>query len=200
MLVRWLVALCVLAVPLRLVAGGFLPGDDVLRHAAKAVSGRDWRDVLVLAPGVTMDSHPGWHALLELLHRLTHATAPDLAVLSVVGLFVLVSLPALFLMRRPEAWLAALLVAGPTEPVAVARLFLGRPFLVSLALLLTLCLLVPREAARVPLRHQVPLIAAFGVVAWIHPSWHLFLLPVLACLLARRWRTALALAERPAAE
>ena len=163
--------------PLRIVAGGFLPGDDVLRHVAKAVTGRDWRDVLVLAPDVTMDSHPGWHALLSLAHRLTHATAPDLAVLSVVGLFVLVSLPPLLLLRRPEAWLGALLVAGLTEPVVLARLFLGRPFLVSLALLITLCLLVPRQDSRVRLPQQLALLAAFGVVAWIHPSWHLFLCP-----------------------
>ena len=30
----------------------------------------------------------------------------------------------------------------------------------------------------------------FGVVIWMHPSWHLFFVPVFACLLARRFRLA----------
>ena len=74
-LARALVVLSLALVPLRIVAQGFLPDDDVLRHAAKAVSGRAWSEVLVLRPEVTMDSHPGWHGLLSLVHQATGADA-----------------------------------------------------------------------------------------------------------------------------
>ncbi|HEY5234062.1 MAG TPA: hypothetical protein VIK35_11070, partial [Verrucomicrobiae bacterium] len=40
--------LTVLMIPLRIIQYGYLPGDDALRHAAKAVSGRPWPEILVL--------------------------------------------------------------------------------------------------------------------------------------------------------
>ena len=35
-----IVILVILVIPLRVIQYGFLPGDDALRHAAKAVSGK----------------------------------------------------------------------------------------------------------------------------------------------------------------
>jgi hypothetical protein len=60
-----------------------------------------------------------------------------------------------------------------------------------MAALVLLCFL----ATRAPLdRHRWRTLGAagllLGVVIWMHPSWHLFLLPVFACLLARRWGLA----------
>jgi len=49
----------VVAVALRVLALGYLPYDDALRHAAKAVSGRPWSEILLLRPGFELDSNPG---------------------------------------------------------------------------------------------------------------------------------------------
>jgi hypothetical protein len=188
-LARSLVVLALALVPLRIVAQGFLPDDDALRHAAKAVSGRAWADVLVLRPEVTMDSHPGWHALLSLVHHVTGADAHALVLVSITGLLLVLLLPAAFLMRRPEAWAFALVAFGALEPRIPTRFASGRPFLLAAALLVVLCLLAVRPGAGESSRRALPLLAAlFGVTAWMHPSWHLFLLSVAACVLAGRLR------------
>lgn len=192
---RALLILLLAVVPLRIVAKGYLPDDDALRHAAKAVTDRPWSEILVLRPDVTMDSHPGWHTALRLVHRATGADVAALVAVSVaVGLAALL-LPAVFLLRRPEAWAAALVAFATLEPRIVNRLASGRPFLLSAGLLLVLCLLAARSSGeRRPGRALALLVPALGLVAWMHPSWHLFLLPVAACLLAGRGRTALVLA------
>ena len=171
-------------IPLRVVAQGFLPGDDALRHAGKAVSGRDWHDILVLRPEVHMDSHPGWHVLLGLLHRLFDASAHDLVLFSVVALFVVFSLPALLLLRRGEAWLFALAALALADPAVLSRLFMGRPFVVSAALLVALCLTWPAFDRDRPGAGALGLlVAGFALAAWMHPSFYLFGLPI-ACFLA----------------
>ncbi len=188
-LARILVVLALALVPLRIVAQGFLPDDDALRHAAKAVSGRAWGEVLVLRPEVTMDSHPGWHALLSLVHRATGADAHALVLFSITSLLLALLLPAAFLMRRPEAWALALVAFGALEPRLPTRFASGRPFLLAAALLVVLCLLAARPGSGEPGRRAPFFLAALlGVTAWMHPSWHLFLLPVAACLLAGRFR------------
>ena len=191
LLARWIVVAGLALVPLRVVASGYLPDDDVLRHAAKAVSGRAWSEIVVLRPDVTMDSHPGWHALLALVHRTTGASVADLALFSVVLLLAVFLLPAVFVMRRPEAWAIAVAVLAVFDPRLFSRLASGRPFVLSAAVLSLLCLLeLGRRAAPRPrlLLLAVPLLA---LAAWIHPSWHLFLLPLAACLLAGARRLAL---------
>jgi hypothetical protein len=195
-LARCLVLTALAIVPLRIVASGYLPDDDALRHVAKAVSGRPWSDVLVLRPDVTMDSHPGWHALLGAVHRATGATAPSLLVFSVVALLLALLLPAAMLARRPEAWALALAAFATFEPRILSRFASGRPFVLSDALLVVLCLLAARLPADAVLRPRpfLLLMLGLGLAAWIHPSWYLFLLPVAACLLARRWKLAATLA------
>ncbi len=188
-LARSLVLLFLALVPLRIVSQGYLPTDDALRHAAKAVSGRSWNEVLVLRPEVTMDSHPGWHALLGLVHRTTGASAPQLVVVSVVALLWALLLPPALLMRRPEAWALTIAAFATFEPRILSRFASGRPFLLSAALLLLLCLLLGRSRASVLPRYAPALLALpIALVVWIHPSWYLFLLPVAACLLAGRFR------------
>jgi len=191
---RSLVFLFLFLVPFRIVSSGYVPGDDALRHAAKAVSGRDWNEVLVLRPEVTMDSHPGWHGLLEVVHRTTGADANALVLFSIVALYLALILPTVFLMRRPEAWALALFAFGALEQRVVTRFSSGRPFLLSMAALILLCLIVARAPSdRHRWRSLGAVVALFGVVIWMHPSWHLFLIPVFACLLARRWGLALGL-------
>jgi len=188
-LARGAVVLALALVPLRIVGQGFLPTDDALRHAAKAVSGRAWSDLIVLRPEVTMDSHPGWHGLLSLVHRATGADAHALVLFSITALLLALLLPAAFLMRRPEAWALALVALGTLDPRLPARLASGRPFLSSAALLVILCLLGSRTGGPEPPRRSLAvLVLLFGLVAFMHPSWHLFLLPVVACALAGRFR------------
>lgn len=192
---RALLLLLLAVVPLRIVAKGYLPDDDALRHAAKAVTDRPWSEILVLRPDVTMDSHPGWHAALRLVHRVTGADVTALVIVSVVAGLAALLLPAVFLLRRPEAWAATLVAFATLEPRIVNRFASGRPFLLSAGLLAVLCLLAARSSDEPrPRRALAVLVPALGLVAWMHPSWHLFLLPVAACLLAGRVRTALVLA------
>jgi hypothetical protein len=180
--------------PLRILAQGYLPGDDALRHAAKAVSGRPWSDVLLLRPGITLDSNPGWHALLGALHRGLGLGAVDLVLVSVVVLFVLFSLGPVLVLRRPAAWLLALALLLVLEPALVERLVSGRPFLLTSAIVPLVGLLWPRLEASRPLG-ALAFFAACGVAAtWIHGSYYLLGLPVLALLLAGRTTAARRLA------
>ncbi len=190
LVLRSFVAVVVLLIPLRVLWLGWQPPDDALRHAAKAVTEREWADVLVLRPGVAPDSHPGWHAVLAAVHRSTGATAPEIVTLSVLGLALAVLLPGVLLLRRPEAWLLALLVPALTDPSLIVRLEAGRPFLLSTALVVTFCLLSPRYPLGLSRAGLAAATLALGLVAWMHPSWYLFGLLPLACFLAHRIRLA----------
>src|SRR5580692_12014847 len=108
-LAAWaVVAFVILAIPLKIVGYGYLPGDDALRHAAKAVSGKPWSEILILSPVYKMDHEFGWNWLLTNIHVLENANAEDLVIFSVVALFVLVNMAGLAWLKRPEAWLATL--------------------------------------------------------------------------------------------
>jgi hypothetical protein len=96
-----------LLVPLVAMSRGYRPGDDALRHCAKAASGRAWGDVLVLSPAYTVDHHQGWHALLGWLHR-AGVSKEGLLVFSVAARFLLALAPPLVLLPRGEYWLAGL--------------------------------------------------------------------------------------------
>ena len=188
---RAIVFLFLAVVPFRIVATGWLPGDDALRHAAKAVSGKR----LERGPGPSPRGHDGqpprWHAVLERVHAATGADAHALALFSIVSVYLALVLPAVFLLRRPEAWALALACYGALEPAVPTRFALGRPFVLSMAVLVVLCLLLVRAPAVHRWRALALAAGLLGVVIWMHPSWHLFFLPVLACLLARRFRLAL---------
>src|SRR5262245_23894032 len=73
LLVWALAVVAVLLVPSKIISYGFLPADDALRHAAKAVSGRNWSDIMVMRPGFELDIHSGWHALLSAIYRIGRA-------------------------------------------------------------------------------------------------------------------------------
>src|SRR5471032_3535382 len=95
-LATWaIVILVVLAIPFKITGYGYLPGDDALRHAAKAVSGKSWSEILVLSPVYVIDHEFGWNLLLEKIHGWTHWNAEALVVFSVVAMFILVGWSAL---------------------------------------------------------------------------------------------------------
>jgi hypothetical protein len=191
----WVALGVIVLIPIRVMEQGWLPPDDALRHAAKAVSGKTWSEILILRPEATMDSHPGWHAILGAVHRATGAGAPALVLFSVISLFIAFSLPALLLLRRPEAWLLAFFALAVSDRNVIGRLFMGRPYELTAALLVLLLLVWPRlEDERAPRRLLLLLAAFFAVAAWTFPSWYLFAFPVAAFFLAGHPRAALRLA------
>jgi hypothetical protein len=191
LLARGLVLAVLLLVPVHIVGQGYLPTDDALRHAAKAVSGKSWSEILVLRPDITMDSHPGWHAALGAVHRAAGADAHALVLFSVIALFAAATLAPALLLRRPEAWLLALLVLAVADPGVLSRLLQGRPFLLSEGVLIVVLLLWPRLARPLAPRGLLAVVTVLVAAAtWVHASWYLFALPLAALALAREWRAA----------
>jgi hypothetical protein len=79
-----IVILVILAIPLKIIGYGFLPGDDALRHAAKAVSGKPWTDILVLGPSFRIDTNFGWHLLLRQIFLWSKCSTEGLVLFAVV--------------------------------------------------------------------------------------------------------------------
>lgn len=199
-LVLLLTLLALLAIPARVITLGYLPADDALRHAAKAVSGKSWADILVLGPHYTVDHNFGWEALLRRVHQATGWDAERLVDLSVLGLFLMAAGSALPWLKRPEAWLGTLLLFFVAWPPLAGRWMIGRPLLLSLAILICLLFLAPAPDRAWPARGKVAaLTALIAVAVFAHGVWYLWLLPVLACFLAREHRHGLALAAAWAA-
>ena len=189
-LAAWvLVILTLLAIPAKIVGYGFLPADDALRHAAKAVSGKPWQEILVMRSDFKLDPHPGWHAILGCVHRLTDWGPEGLVVFSVVSLMLLVQAAVLPWLRRPEAWLAALLACVLCVREFSARLVLGRPYLFTVAASILLLFMWSRIQGRRPrLDEMLYTILLVAAAAWIHGSFYQLILPVAVLLLMGRWR------------
>lgn len=197
--VRFVVIATVVLIAVQILAQGYLPVDDALRHAAKAVSGKPWSEILVARPGL-VDFSPGWHAFLRGVHRLLGANAHTLVWVEILVGFVAISLAPLLLMRRPEAWLAAMSTGALLEPQLVVRWVIGRPLVISIAILVFMCLNWKRlDGERIPRSPMIVTAALVAAATWIHGSWYLWGLPVLACLLAGQRRVALRLTLAAAA-
>ena len=189
--VRLLAIAVVLLIVVQILAQGYMPVDDALRHAGKGVSGRPWGEILVARPGL-VDFSPGWHAFLGAVHRLTGANAHTLVWIEVVTGFMLISLPPLLLMRRPEAWLLAMTIGGVLAQQLVTRWVIGRPLLVSMAILVFMCLRWRRlDTERLSRPAWIAAALLVAAATWIHGSWYLWALPVAACVLARQFRVAI---------
>jgi hypothetical protein len=191
-LAAWvIVCLTLLAVAGRIIGFGYLPQDDALRHAAKAVSGKPWSEILVMRPDFALDPHPGWHAILGWIHRLAHCDVETLVVLPVAGLMLLFSVAGLAWLRWPEAWLGALLATAVFCPDFIGRLSFGRPYLVTIAAYMVLLLVWSRVEQRSPiLWEMVATILLIAAAAWVHGSFYQLLLPAAGLFLAGRWRQA----------
>ena len=179
----------IVIIPLKITGLGYLPSDDALRHAGKVLSGKDWSGILLLRDGVKMDSHPGWHAILTLIHETTGWGADSLVVFSVIFLFVLFCAIPILLLERPEAWLAAMLAATVIQSNLVWRLFLGRPYILTMAVVLVFCLLWNRLREKAtPYAVSAVLTLLVAASTWIHCAWYLFALPLISLCIAREWR------------
>lgn len=190
----WIVVVsAVILIPLKIIGYGFMPMDDALRHAAKAVSGKSWQQILVMRDDFSIDPSPGWQTILSWVHDVNHGGAESLVIFSVVALMLLVMLCGVPWFRRPEAWLAALLVASVVIPECTTRFARGRPYILTDAVVITILFLWSRGEKKVPSTATLlftPLLVAAS--AWIHGSWYMLVLPGVAILFAGMWREAIA--------
>jgi hypothetical protein len=186
-LVWAMVIQAVILIPLLLLAQGYLPVDDCLRHAAKAVDGRPWTEILVLRPGILVDPHAPWHAVLRSIHLVAGLGPEGLVSLTVAGLFILVLLAPLPWLKAPDAWILAWVLAWALGGSQI-RLLLGRPFEIPMAACLAVMALW-RGGARGPSAWFLAT-AFFGVAAALHGAWYLLLMVPAAHLAAGRWRDA----------
>lgn len=181
-----------LFIALRVISYGYMPLDDVMRHAAKAVSGKTWNEILVLRPDITMDSHVGWHKILEFLYQMTGCSVDQLVVFSLVFLFLLFCVVPIFFLDRPEAWLITLLIIWVANYSDLMRLFLGRPYIFTMAVLVFLGFMWPRFKTKpIPWLPVIILTILIALSTWIHCLWYMFALPVLCFFIAREWRAGL---------
>ncbi len=188
-----IVILVILAIPLKIISYGFLPGDDALRHAAKAVSGKPWPEILVVGPSFQIDHNFGWHFLLRQIYLGSHCNPEGLVLFTVVALFALINWSALPWLKRPEAWLIALIAVALTSDLWM-RFSLGRPFLVTMAGLLTILFAWQVHGASPPKWWTAAWMAAvISVCTFIHGVWYLWALPVAAFFLAGQLRWGLML-------
>ena len=194
-LLKLAIVLVLLAIPLRIVALGWMPRDDVRRHAAKAVAGREWSEIVLLRPEARVDLHPGWHALLELAHRAGAETPRALAMLSIVALAALFLVAPTSWFRRAEAWVMALLAVALFEPSFFPRLLSGRPLVLAMGVLTLLLLdwrrFQPQRGSR---SATIAWTLLFALVSWAHGNWYLWLLPLAVFFLAGERRAGLRIA------
>jgi hypothetical protein len=106
---------------------------------------------------------------------------------------LLVNVAGLAWLRRPEAWLAALMSVGIAAPVIVSRLSFGRPFLFTMAVFITLLFLwSSQEDSRPGGRSLLASICLMAAAAWIHGSaWYLLAFPAVALALSGLWHRAI---------
>ena len=186
-------AVALLAAGLQIVDYGFIPPDDALRHAASAVAERPYQEVIRYDDDLAaVDTTPGWHAVLGALHDWVGLDRFALVSFSVLFLFAVFTVSPLFLLRRPEAWAATLLLAVVVNPGYPVRLALGRPFLLSSAAVIFF--VIAWERLVDDPRSRTGLLLCFGaavVTAWLHSSWFLlYAVPLAALLTGRRRATA----------
>ncbi len=187
------VASVVFFLPVYILQYGYAPLDDALAISAKITSGQSWNDILATRPEVDFERHyqPGWRVLLSTACSLFSLEKEGLLLFSVCFAWCLAAWIPLFYFRRPEAWLACLLLFGLLDFDFIFRLFSGRSFSFSIfSLIALLALWTPLADGRRP-RLILPLITLLvaGSV-WVHGTWYLLALPVLAVTLSGNWRAA----------
>lgn len=194
------VIVAILCIPLRIVSYGYMPPDDAQRHVAKVISGKPWSEILVVRPEFTMDSHPGWHAILGSVYKLTGCGSDGLITFSVVFLFLILCLLPVFFLDFPETWLITLLGVSVVAFHFMARILLARPFIVTMAVIVLISFIWPKlKEKRTPYPVMVLVSLSIAASCWIHASWYLFALPIGCFFIAREFRAGIRLAVCAAA-
>ncbi len=185
----WVIVLMtLLLIPLKIIQYGYIPPDDALRAAGKAVSGKTWPQVLVLDDVYKIDHEYGWSLLLAKIHTACNADPDTIVIFSVVSLFLLVGLAVLPWLRYPEVWLITLALTMVTVLLPF-RLMLGRPFIITIAALISLQLLWRQFGSARPQWWMAALMTGFITASvYFHGAWYLWALPVAAFFFAGQFR------------
>jgi hypothetical protein len=194
-LLVWLivVAAC-LGIARNVLSYGYVPIGDARRYVAKAVTDKEYPEILVLGPTYHMDFSPGWEWLLRRLHRATGLDEDGLMVFSVGGLLLLILSAGLPGLRHPEAWLAALLAVTVPLPGLMSRWTQARPFLITEAVLLWMLLAWCRQRdQKASWWKLLGSTAGFALATWMHGAWYLYGLLLAALFFARWWRQTIGL-------
>ena len=181
----------IIIIPFQIIGYGFMPPDDAMRHSAKVISGKEWGQILVLRDEIKVDSYPGWHAILGFIHKATGWDQHGLVLFSVIFLAILFFLIPIFFLKFPESWLFSVFTLSLMASGWVWRIFLGRPFIFTMASLLVILFMWPRlKSKRLQGVNILILTAIVALSIWIHASWYFFPFLIVAFLLAREWRAA----------
>ena len=179
-----------LMIGLKITGYNFLPGGDMRRHVAQAFTHRPYTDIVVMRPEYVMDHSPGWDALLRFLHEKAGLTKDQLVSFSIVALLLCVFVAPLPWLRRPEAWLAALLAELVAIPELMTRFTQARPYLLTQALCAAVLIgWAKSEPNRPTWRKALLTGAAIALSTYVHGTWYLWAVPVMAFFLAGWWRS-----------
>ncbi|MDB6023257.1 MAG: Gram-positive signal peptide protein family [Pedosphaera sp.] len=186
------VVLILLLIPLRIISMGYLPAGDARRHVAKAFTDRPYTEILALRSDYSMDHSPGWEWLLRFLHLHAGWGQEALVTFSVAGLMLCVFYAPLPWLRRPEAWLAALLAQMIAIPEVMVRLSQARPLLLTEGILIAILFAWSKPGQQKPSWPKIILTwLGISLSVWMHGAWYLWIVPLLAFFLAQSWRSAL---------
>lgn len=195
LVVRMVLLIALIAASLKIIDYGFVPPDDALRHAATAVGDRPYHEVLLFDEAIPAeDSTPGWHAVLRAVHRVTGFDQYALVSLSIVFFFGVFTLTPLFLLKRPEAWGIALMLAIVANPGVVYRLALGRPFLLSATAVMVFVLIWQRLVDDPRSRSALlACVAVATLTTWLHSTWFLIYAAPFAAVVTGHRRAAMSM-------
>ena len=195
-LLAWtMVVITLLFIPLKIISYGFLAPGDARRHVAKAFTDKPYTDIIVMRPEYKMDHSPGWEWALGSLRGITGWGSDQLMAFSIVSMMLCVFLAPLPWLRRPEAWLAALLAQLVAIPELMTRFVQARPYLLTEGILIAILFAWSAKDDPKPSRPKIVLTTlGIALSVWVHGAWYLWVLPVAAFLLARKWRQGLWLA------
>jgi hypothetical protein len=194
-LVAWLIAVAtLLLIPLKIVSYGFVPDGDMRRHVAKAFTDKPYTQILELRPGYTVDHNLGWEWLLRFLHQKGNWGADALVAFSIISMMLVVFFAGLPWVRRPEAWLSALLAQLLAVPEFMTRLTQARPYLLTEGIFIAVLFAWAKYRVEKWCWKKLMLTTmGIAVSVWMHGAWYLWLLPLGAFFLARWWREGIGL-------
>jgi hypothetical protein len=187
------VVLTLLFISLKIIGYGYIPGGDARRHVAKAFTDKPYSEIVVLRPEYGTDQSPGWDWILRRLELVGGWSADKLMSFSVASLLLCVFCAALPWMRRPEAWLAALLAQMLAIPELMTRLTQARPYLLTEAVLIAILFSWSKAGQTISWRKIILTTIGIALSTCIHGTWYLWALPLAAFFLAGAWRRLVSL-------
>jgi hypothetical protein len=186
------VLLTALFICLKIIGYGYLPPGDARRHAAKPFAGKPYSQIVIMRPEYVVDHSPGWEWLLGLLHRAFGWNEDALISFSLASLILWIFCLPLIWLRRPEAWLAAILAQMIAIPELMTRFTQARPYLVTEGVLMALLFSWSNAQSKNPPWWKLLLTSAgFALAIWMHGIWYFWILLLAAFFLAQRWRQGL---------